>query len=58
MNRVPVWLSALALLTVASLPVAAQVQTGSILVRVSDQQGARCPASRSRSPVRCSSPAR
>ena len=43
MNRVPVWLSALALLTVAVLPVSAQVQTGSILVRVSDAQGAAVP---------------
>src|SRR6185436_10595740 len=43
MNRVRVWLSALALLTVASLPVAAQVQTGSILVRVSDPQGSAVP---------------
>ena len=43
MNRVPVWLSALALLTVAVLPVSAQVQTGSILVRVADAQGAAVP---------------
>ena len=43
MNRVRVWLSALALLTVAALPVAAQVQTGSILVRVNDQQGSAVP---------------
>ena len=43
MNQVRVWLSAVALLTVAALPVAAQVQTGSILVRVSDPQGSAVP---------------
>ena len=43
MNRVRVWLSAVALLTVAALPVAAQVQTGSILVRVTDAQGSAVP---------------
>jgi len=43
MNRVRVWLSAVALLTVAALPLAAQVQTGSILVRVSDPQGSAVP---------------
>ena len=43
MNRVRVWLSALALLTLAALPVAAQVQTGSILVRVTDAQGSAVP---------------
>lgn len=41
--RVRVWLAALGLLAVAALPVAAQVQTGSILVRVSDQQGSAVP---------------
>ena len=43
MNRVRVWLSAVALLTLAALPVAAQVQTGSILVRVTDAQGSAVP---------------
>jgi hypothetical protein len=43
MNRVRVWLSALALLAIAAVPVAAQVQTGSILVRVSDAQGGAVP---------------
>ena len=43
MNRVQLWLSALALLTVAALPVSAQVQTGSILVRVTDAQGGAVP---------------
>ena len=43
MNRVRVWLSALALLAVAALPVSAQVQTGSILVRVTDAQGGAVP---------------
>ena len=42
MNRVRVWLTAVALLAVA-FPVAAQVQTGSILVRVTDAQGAPVP---------------
>jgi len=42
MNRVPVWLTAVALLAIA-FPVAAQVQTGSILVRVTDAQGAAVP---------------
>ena len=39
MNRVRVWLAALSLLAVAAVPVSAQVQTGSILVRVADAQG-------------------
>ena len=43
MNRVRVWLSALALLAVAAFPVSAQVQTGSILVRVTDAQGGAVP---------------
>ena len=43
MNRVRVWLAALGLVAVAALPVAAQVQTGSILVRVTDAQGGAVP---------------
>jgi hypothetical protein len=43
MNRVRVRLSALALVTLAALPVSAQVQTGSILVRVTDAQGSSVP---------------
>jgi hypothetical protein len=43
MNRVRVWLTALALLAVAAFPVSAQVQTGSILVRVTDAQGGAVP---------------
>lgn len=43
MNQIRVWLSALALLAVAALPVSAQVQTGSILVRVTDAQGGAVP---------------
>ena len=43
MNRVRVRLSALALLALAALPVSAQVQTGSILVRVTDAQGSAVP---------------
>ena len=43
MNRVRVWLAALGLMAVAALPVAAQVQTGSILVRVTDAQGGAVP---------------
>ena len=42
MNRVRVWLAAVALLAVA-FPVSAQVQTGSILVRVTDAQGGSVP---------------
>ena len=43
MNRVRVWLAAIGLMAVAALPVAAQVQTGSILVRVTDAQGGAVP---------------
>ncbi|HUQ88631.1 MAG TPA: TonB-dependent receptor [Vicinamibacterales bacterium] len=43
MNRVRVWLTALALSAVAAFPVYAQVQTGSILVRVTDAQGGAIP---------------
>ena len=43
MNRVRVWLAALAVLAVAAFPVSAQVQTGSILVRVTDAQGGAVP---------------
>ena len=42
MSKLRVWLSAVALLAVA-LPVSAQVQTGSILVRVTDAQGGAVP---------------
>ena len=56
MNRVRVWLSALALVALAALPVSAQVQTGSILVRVTDAQGSAVPGVRSRSQARCSCP--
>lgn len=43
MNRVRVWLAAIGLMAVAALPVTAQVQTGSILVRVTDAQGGAVP---------------
>jgi hypothetical protein len=43
MIRVRVWLAAIGLMAVAALPVVAQVQTGSILVRVTDEQGAAVP---------------
>jgi len=43
MNRVRVWLAALSVMVGLALPVAAQVQTGSILVRVADQQGGAIP---------------
>ena len=43
MSRVRVWLAAMSLVAFAALPVAAQVQTGSILVRVTDEQGAAVP---------------
>ena len=43
MNRVRVWLAALSTMAVVALPVSAQVQTGSILVRVSDAQGGAVP---------------
>ncbi len=41
--RVRVWLAALGLMAAVALPVSAQVQTGSILVRVTDQQGGAVP---------------
>ncbi len=43
MNRVRVGFRLLALLALAALPVSAQVQTGSILVRVTDAQGGAVP---------------
>ena len=43
MNRVRVWVAAIGLMAVAALPVVAQVQTGSILVRVTDEQGGAVP---------------
>src|SRR5688572_26758039 len=43
MNRVRMWLAAVSLMAVAALPVHAQVQTGSILVRVTDAQGGAVP---------------
>lgn len=43
MNRMRVLLATISLMTVAAFPVAAQVQTGSILVRVTDEQGAAVP---------------
>ena len=43
MNRVRVWLAAIGLMAVAALPVIAQVQTGSILVRVTDEQSGAVP---------------
>lgn len=43
MNRIRVWFAALSMLAVAALPVSAQVQTGSILVRVTDSQGGAVP---------------
>ncbi len=43
MNRVRVWLAAMALAAFAALPATALVQTGSILVRVTDEQGAAVP---------------
>src|SRR5262245_13995046 len=43
MNRVRVWLAAIGVIAVAALPVSAQVQTGSILVRVTDAQGGAVP---------------
>ena len=43
MNRVRVWLATAVLAVVAVLPAAAQVQTGSILVRVTDEQGGAVP---------------
>jgi hypothetical protein len=43
MSRLRVWLTAFVLLATAALPAAAQVQTGSILVRVTDEQGGAVP---------------
>ena len=43
MNRIRLWLVAIGLVALAVLPVAAQVQTGSILVRVADEQGGAVP---------------
>ena len=43
MNRARVWVAAIGVMVAAALPVAAQVQTGSILVRVTDQQGGAVP---------------
>ena len=43
MIRVRLWISAITLMAFSALPVAAQVQTGSILVRVTDQQGGAVP---------------
>ncbi len=44
MKRVRVWLAAIGLVVAfAALPVVAQVQTGSILVRATDEQGAAVP---------------
>ncbi len=43
MNRVRVWLAAVSVMAAAALPVAAQVQTGSILVRVTDAQEGAVP---------------
>lgn len=43
MNRIRVWLAALGVMAIATFPVSAQVQTGSILVRVADQQGGAIP---------------
>ena len=43
MTRVRMWLAAISVTAVAALPVHAQVQTGSILVRVTDAQGGAVP---------------
>ncbi len=43
MIRVRLWLAAIGVMALSALPVAAQVQTGSILVRVTDQQGGAVP---------------
>lgn len=43
MNGIRRWLTALVLLVAAAAPAVAQVQTGSILVRVTDDQGAAVP---------------
>jgi Carboxypeptidase regulatory-like domain/TonB-dependent Receptor Plug Domain len=43
MSRARVWLVSFVIVLFAALPAAAQVQTGSILVRVTDQQGGAVP---------------
>ena len=43
MSRARLWLATLAIAILAALPLAAQVQTGSILVRVTDAQGGAVP---------------
>lgn len=43
MTRVRMWLAAISVMAVAALPAHAQVQTGSILVRVTDAQGGAVP---------------
>ena len=43
MDRLRVWLSAIGVVVVSAFPVSAQVQTGSILVRVTDAQGGAVP---------------
>ncbi len=43
MSRAPVWLVSFVIALLAALPLAAQVQTGSILVRVTDEQGSSVP---------------
>jgi hypothetical protein len=43
MNRLRVWLAAIGMAALAALPSSAQVQTGSILVRVTDAQGGAVP---------------
>src|SRR4030095_4438148 len=43
MSRARVWLVSFVITLLTALPAAAQVQTGSILVRVTDQQGAAVP---------------
>jgi hypothetical protein len=43
MNRVLGCLAVVAAMALSTVPVAAQVQTGSILVRVSDEQGGAVP---------------
>ena len=43
MNRWRVWLAAFGVVAVAAFPLSAQVQTGSILVRVTDEQGGAVP---------------
>ena len=43
MNRLWIWLAAIGVVVAAALPANAQVQTGSILVRVTDAQGGVMP---------------